>query len=132
MPALARLLSDGLYCLAAEHTVGLGSSAGGNPVSSAAREVICVSSAQTMLWYCLSASQGALLLAAGIVHQSVEAEGERTLMDERLGRFADAAAVCERLVRSPIPRSYTRQVHSCADPCTPALSFPCPCSLLSC
>ncbi|DBB06014.1 TPA: hypothetical protein ACH3X3_009993 [Trebouxia sp. C0006] len=43
-----------------------------------------------------------------IVHSMPAAEGQKLALDATLTKFQKAVATCERMVKTPIPRSYTR------------------------
>ena len=43
-----------------------------------------------------------------IVHSMPVAEGQKLALDATLTKFQKAVGTCERMVKTPIPRSYTR------------------------
>jgi len=43
-----------------------------------------------------------------IVHSMPAAEGQKLALDATLTKFQKAVGTCERMVKTPIPRSYTR------------------------
>ena len=43
-----------------------------------------------------------------LVYASTSSEGHMMCMDQNLTAFADCLGTCERLVKTPIPLSYTR------------------------
>jgi len=43
-----------------------------------------------------------------IVHGMPAAEGQKLALDATLTKFQKAVGTCERMVKTPIPRSYTR------------------------
>ena len=43
-----------------------------------------------------------------LVYASTSSEGHMMCMDQNLTAFADSLGTCERLVKTPLPLSYTR------------------------
>jgi putative membrane protein len=47
------------------------------------------------------------LMTQSLRHVQLQ-DGERSLLDANISQFNDSISVCERLIRTPIPLSYTR------------------------
>ena len=50
----------------------------------------------------------ALSVMARLIEQTSLPEWKRQMMHEQLTKLAEVTAICERLIKTPIPRSYTR------------------------
>ena len=66
-----------------------------------------------------------------LVYASTSSEGHMMCMDQNLTAFADCLGTCERLVKTPIPLSYTRyDLGKRRRPAWPV--WPCNCCLAAC
>ena len=71
-----------------------------------------------------------LQILSELVESSCIVSPERFRMDQNITFFMDAQGACERILKTPIPLSYTRCVCVCV--CVQALRSMLPCRLLCC